>query len=174
MGSVLARNAKETGNSSRIFDDLDLGSTRKPGPKAKLPVPMKEGGLVRLPREVILERVDQQGRIVSTGYLDVPEFKRINDSSFSFFDDSSLQLNVRSDRYLTAATTEVLSELRGSPTLNRKGVIKKRSALIGLRTTKDFKDHGLAVVILMHLESDLGSFVRVAEEMKRERNNCAT
>lgn len=52
MGSVLARNAKETGNSSRIFDDLDLGSTRKPGPKAKLLVPMKEGGLVRLPREV--------------------------------------------------------------------------------------------------------------------------
>ncbi|KAF7382439.1 hypothetical protein HZH68_015358 [Vespula germanica] len=147
MGSVLARNAKETGKTSRIFDDLDLGSTRKPGPKAKLPVPMKEGGLVRLPREVILERVDQQGRIVSSGYLDVPEFKRINDSSFSFFDDSSLQLHVR-----------------------RSSKVPK----IGLRTTKDFKDHGLAVVILMHLESDLGSFVRVAEEMKRERNNCAT
>lgn len=31
---------------SRIFDDLDLGSTRKPGSKAKLPVPV-EGGLVR-------------------------------------------------------------------------------------------------------------------------------
>ncbi|KAL2748455.1 hypothetical protein V1477_003098 [Vespula maculifrons] len=147
MGSVLARNAKETGNSSRIFDDLDLGSTRKPGPKAKLPVPMKEGGLVRLPREVILERVDQQERIISSGYLDVAEFKRINDSSFSFLDDSSLQLNVR-----------------------RSSKVPK----IGLRTTKDFKDHGLAVVILMHLESDLGSFVRVAEEMKRERNNCAT
>ncbi|KOX77002.1 hypothetical protein WN51_10396 [Melipona quadrifasciata] len=37
--------------SSPIFDDLDLGSTRKPGPKAKLPVPV-EGGLVRSPREL--------------------------------------------------------------------------------------------------------------------------
>lgn len=39
------------GPSSPIFDDLDLGSTRKPGPKAKLPVPV-EGGLVRSPAEV--------------------------------------------------------------------------------------------------------------------------
>ncbi|OAD55657.1 hypothetical protein WN48_04428 [Eufriesea mexicana] len=39
------------GPSSSIFDDLDLGSTRKPGPKAKLPVPV-EGGLVRSPAEV--------------------------------------------------------------------------------------------------------------------------
>lgn len=43
--------AKPGRPSSSIFDDLDLGSTRKPGPKAKLPVPV-EGGLVRSPREV--------------------------------------------------------------------------------------------------------------------------
>jgi len=45
------KNKTSRAELKRIFDDLDLSSTRKPGSKTKLPVPM-EGDLVRSLREV--------------------------------------------------------------------------------------------------------------------------